>query len=102
MFKVTAAAAKQIQHAAREGGTEGMALRMAAERKPDGSLHYMMGFDDRSDTDISVVSEGVEIVISPAYKDLLNGTTLDFVEIEPGDHRFIFMNPNDANYSQSS
>lgn len=99
MFKVTAEAAKQIQHAAREGGIEGMALRMAAERKPDGSLHYIMGFDQRTDSDLSVISEGVEIVIAPAYKELLDGTTLDFVEIEAGDQRFIFLNPNDANYT---
>jgi iron-sulfur cluster assembly protein len=33
------------------------------------------------------------------YGPLLNGTTIDFVEIEPGKHHFIFMNPNDANYT---
>ena len=32
-------------------------------------------------------------------KILLEGTTLDYVELEPGEHQFIFMNPNDANYT---
>jgi iron-sulfur cluster assembly protein len=30
---------------------------------------------------------------------LLEGTLLDYVELEPGDWRFTFMNPNDANYT---
>jgi len=30
------------------------------------------------------------------------GTTLDFVELEPGDFRFIFINPNEAGASAGS
>lgn len=98
MFRVTADAANQIQTAARQAGAEGMALRLAASKKPDGSLDYKMGFDNVAETDIHVASEGVDIVIAPEYKELLEGAVMDFVEIEPGDFRFIFMNPNDANY----
>ena len=29
---------------------------------------------------------------------MLRGATLDFVELEPGDFQFIFLNPNDPNY----
>jgi len=99
MFKVTARAAEQVRVAAREGGTEGLALRLAASRKPDGSLDYQMGFDERSEADIHVETEGIEVVIAEAHRELLHGTVMDFVELEPGDWRFIFMNPNDANYS---
>lgn len=99
MFEVTAAAASQIREAAKQGGTEGMALRLAASKKPDGALDYVMGFDHMTDNDIHVVSEGVDIIVDPQYQELLDGTTMDFVEIEPGDFHFIFMNPNDANYS---
>jgi iron-sulfur cluster assembly protein len=30
---------------------------------------------------------------------LLSGMTLDFVEIEPGSFQFIFMNPNDPEFT---
>ena len=36
MFKITPRAAEQILQAARQGGTEGMALRFAARQKEDG------------------------------------------------------------------
>lgn len=100
MFKVTTAAAEQVLDAAKQGGTEGLALRLAAQQKPDGSIDYRMGFDDAKDEDIRVSSEGVEIVMAPEYVPLLDGTTMDFVEIEPGQFNFIFLNPKDANFSQ--
>ena len=99
MFKVTKAAAEAIQKSAREGGMEGMALRIAATRMPDGSLDYGMGFDDSKEDDISVTSREVEIVVSPVSAELLKDTVLDFVELEPGKHQFIFMNPNDPSYT---
>ena len=99
MFTVTKAAAEAIQGSAREGGTEGMALRVAAIKKSDGSLDYAMGFDDVGDEDLEIKSEGVRIIIAPSHVELLSGATMDFVEIEAGQHRFIFLNPNDPNYS---
>ncbi len=99
MFRVTSKAAKQVRIAAKQAGTEGLALRLAATKKPDGALDYKMGFDNTAETDIHVVSEGLDIIIAPEYQEVLEGTVMDFVEIEPGDFRFIFMNPNDANYS---
>ncbi len=99
MFEVTKSAAEAIQKSAREGGMEGMGLRIAATKMPDGSLDYGMGFDDPSEDDLEVESEGVKILISPSHARLLEGATMDFVELEPGQHRFIFLNPNDANYS---
>lgn len=98
MIKVTADAAKQIQIARSQSGADGLSLRLAAEKQEDGSLHYMMGFDGTKDADIQVVSEGVEILVEPQYQELLDGTTIDYVELESGDFRFIFMNPNDANF----
>ena len=102
MFKVTAAAAEQVQQAARQGGTEGLALRLAANQKPDGSIDYRMGFDDVTEDDIRLSCEGVDVVMAPEDVPLLNETTMDFVEIEPGEFHFIFLNPNDANYSPPS
>jgi len=99
VIKVTQAAARQINEAARQGGSEGLALRLAATRKPDQSLDYQMGFDERKEADVHITSEGIDIVVAQQYRVLLEGTLLDYVELEPGDWRFIFMNPNDANYT---
>ena len=98
MFKVTPEAAQQVKVAAEQGGTSGMALRLAAQQRPDGSIDYRMGFDEGTDDDIRFSSEGVQIVMAPEYVPLLDAATLDFVEIEPGEPQFIFLNPRDANY----
>lgn len=99
MFKVTTAAAEQVRKAAQQGGTEGLALRLAARKKPDGAIDYHMGFDEGSEDDISFKIEGVDVVMAPEYVPLLDKATMDFVEIEPGQHHFIFLNPEDENYT---
>ncbi|MEW7977126.1 MAG: iron-sulfur cluster biosynthesis family protein [Candidatus Sedimenticola endophacoides] len=99
MFQLTDKAAAQVREAAKVGGTQGMALRLAARQAPDGSIDYMMGFDDKKDDDIEINASGVEVVIAPEYMNLLSEATMDYVEIEEGDFRFIFMNPADANYT---
>ena len=98
MIKVTEEAAKQIKISAKQGKAEGMPLRIAATKNEDDSIHYGMGFDDSKDDDISVTSQDVEIIVSPVSAELLKDTVLDFVELEPGKHQFIFMNPNDPTY----
>ena len=98
MFEVTKAAARQIRSSARDGDTEELALRIAAIRKPDGAIEYRMGFDEVGVEDVLLSSRGVDVVFSGSQKELLNGTVLDYVEIEPGEFRFIFMNPNDPHF----
>jgi iron-sulfur cluster assembly protein len=98
MFKLTPQAAQQVKSAAEQGGTAGMALRLAAQQRPDGSIDYRMGFDEGTDDDIRFSSEGVQVVMAPEYVPLLDDATLDFVELEPGDPQFIFLNPKDPSY----
>jgi iron-sulfur cluster assembly protein len=98
MFEVTKQAARQIRKAAQEGDMEELALRIDAIRSPDGSISYQMGFDEIGVGDTLLNSKGVDIVISTEAKELLNGTILDFVEMEPEDLQFIFLNPNDPQY----
>jgi iron-sulfur cluster assembly protein len=98
MIELTDRAARQIKKAADEGHMTGLALRLAVKRKPDGSFDYAMGFDEATDDDIQVKSQGISVVAKPAYLEMLNGTKLDFVELEPGDFQFIFLNPNDPTY----
>lgn len=101
MFKITEAAAEQIRVAAREGGTEGMPLRLAARQKEDGTFDYLMGFDDAKEEDLHISTEGVEVVISPEQIPLLDETVMDYAELDSGEIRFIFINPRDANYKPS-
>lgn len=75
-----------------------MALRLAAQQRPDGSIDYRMGFDEGTEDDIRFTSEGVQIVIAPEYVPLLDAATLDFVEMEVGERQFIFLNPEDPTY----
>ncbi len=98
MFTVTKAAASQIRNSAHSGDAEELALRIAATRKPDGAIEYQIGFDEVGLEDVLLNSRGVDVVFAKTDKELLNGTVLDYVEIEPGEFRFIFMNPNDPQY----
>ena len=103
MITITPAAAEQIRTSATQGNMEGMPMRIAAKRNPDGSIHYGMGFDDNQlEDDILVTAAGIEVVISETSKMLLDGLTLDYVELEPGAFQFIFQNPNDVNYAPPS
>ncbi len=99
MITLTAKAAEQVRLAAENGDVAGMALRLAARQTDDGSFEYGMGFDEVKDEDMSFESEGVELVFAPQYGPILKGTVIDYVEIEPGQFHFIFMNPNDPNYT---
>lgn len=96
MITVTPSAAQQIRIAASRSDADELGLRIAARRGDDGSLHYAMGFDEARDGDVVVPSEGVALVVAESDRSLLEGMTLDFVEYEAGDHRFIFINPNDV------
>jgi len=99
MFKLTAAAAEQVLKAAKQGGTEGMPLRLAAAQQADGSIDYRMGFDELTEDDIRMTCEGIEVIMTPEQVPLLDQATMDYVEIEPGQFHFIFLNPNDANFT---
>jgi iron-sulfur cluster assembly protein len=93
---VTPGAARQIRVAAKGSGSESLALRIAARRDADGAIDYRMGFDNARKGDLALDFAGIELVVAEDDADLLDGMTLDYVELEPGDFRFIFINPNDA------
>ncbi len=92
MFTLTSTAAARIRQAAVEGGMEDLALRVAARREADGSITYGMGFDEaQAGEQPSLLSEGVTVLIASGSKPLLQDTELDFVELEPGQHGFVFV-----------
>ncbi|MDH3560596.1 MAG: iron-sulfur cluster assembly accessory protein [Gammaproteobacteria bacterium] len=100
MITITPAAAEQIRVSAKQGQMDDLAMRIAATQNPDGSIRYGMGFDDNQmDGDILIKSEGIDVVVSASSMLLVQGMTLDFVELEPGSYQFIFLNPNDPNFN---
>jgi len=95
MITVTPQAAEQIQESARQGKLEGMPLRIAVTRLEDGDFHYALGFDDNChEGDKTFQSEGIDIVVAPQSMDMLNGTVIDYVDLE-GKMEIVFINPND-------
>ena len=57
-----------------------------------------MGFDDKADGDTAGRGGRHHVLVSPGSVELLTGATLDYVEINPGERRFIFINPNDPSH----
>ncbi len=99
MISLTSAALEQIKASAAQGNLGSMPLRIAIKEQDDGSFHYAMGFDEqRLPGDNYLNFDGVDLVVSATSKDLAEGMTIDYVELEPGQHQFIFLNPNDPTY----
>ena len=101
-IKMTKAAADQVRKSALEAKMDNTPLRVAATRNADHSIHYGLGFDDvgsGSEKDHRFESNGIDLVVAESSFGLLDGTTIDFVELEPKQFHFVFLNPNDPNYS---
>lgn len=91
MFTLTPDAARQIRRAAADSDARGLVLRVAARRMRDGGIDYGMGFDETHDGDTRLDIEDVPVVIAPHHLELLQDTVLDFVELQPGQFHFIFI-----------
>jgi iron-sulfur cluster assembly protein len=100
MFTVTIAAAEQIRKSMPENETP--ALRIAAKMMPDGNVEVGMGFDEQREFDFEVVTNGINVLIGSSSRDILEGVTLDFQEIQPGDFNFVFIPPEDKRPAPSS
>ena len=100
MITLTPAAIAQVVSSAEQNEVKEAVLRLAAKQNPDGSLQYGMGFDEAKEDDLAFNFKDVTVVFNGEYGPLLNGATIDYVELEPGEHNFIFINPNDSNCSQ--
>ena len=98
MISISPAAAAQILESAKQTDSENLCLRLAAQMTPDETVDYGMGFDQPKEDDVRISSEGVDIIVAPAHIELLHGTHIDYVELEPGQFNFIFLNPNDPSY----
>lgn len=99
---LTESSARQVKESASQSSMQDTPLRFAVEKLDSGQLRYAMGFDDKvNDDDSSYESHGVKIIVANSSVALLQGTTMDYVELDDGDKQFVFLNPNDPNYSPS-
>jgi iron-sulfur cluster assembly protein len=96
MIEITPPAAERIRLAL-SGSTEpGLALRVAARRDGSGQLEYGMGLDERREHDEEVITDsGITLLVSPPSLDAVSELVIDFVEIEPGQHQFVFYRRGD-------
>ena len=93
-FIVTPQAAEQIKSAAQQSEEAAEpTLRIAARTLPDGSIDFSMGFDEQREFDLEIAAHGVSVLIGPSSRPFLEGVTLDFVEMDPGQFHFIFIPP---------
>ena len=90
-FTVTPSAAEQIRKSMPENETP--ALRIAAQVMEDGNVEVGMGFDEQREFDLEIVTNGVNILIGANSRDILEGVTLDFTEVAPGNFNFVFIPP---------
>jgi len=102
MINITPEAAAQILKSAQPAGGGEIYLRLAARLDARGVVEYGMGLDDKADGDQLAVSQSINVLVSPGSVELLTGATLDFVEINPGEQKFIFINPNDPSHKRPS
>jgi iron-sulfur cluster assembly protein len=98
MITITPQAAEQIRKSALQAGLDEACLRLAARLGEKGAIEYGMGFDQKTEGDTQVVSGDIKVLVSAGCVELLSGATLDYVEINPGEQRFIFINPNDPSH----
>ncbi len=96
MIKITDAAAAQILVANNNPDVFDMILRVAAYQEDNGDVNFGMGFDIEREADEHLVVNGIEILIAASSTPYLQGVTIDFVEMNPGDMRFIFIPPYSA------
>lgn len=95
-FTLTPAASQEILAAAERSDAAGMALRVAARQVADGSLEYGMGFDEQREDDEPAEFGGLTVLLGSPSKPLLDGTVLDYVEVAPGRHDFVFIPPRET------
>lgn len=98
MITLSPRAAEQVRQSLAQADAAGLALRVAAKRMADGSFDYAMGLDEPSPHDTQAVSNGVTVIVAPTSVEFLQGATLDYVELTPGEEQFIFINPNEPGY----
>jgi iron-sulfur cluster assembly protein len=95
MISLTPAAAQRIREQGAGVGEEPVHLRVAARVDERGEIEFGMGFDEPRAGDAQVTCEGVVLLVAAASRELLDEVILDYLEVEPGECRFVFARGNE-------
>ena len=95
MISITAAAAERVRDQGPGDADEPVHLRVAARVDETGAVEFGMGFDEPRAGDAEIAAEGVVLLVAPASRELLDGVILDYLEVEPGEFRFVFARANE-------
>jgi len=88
---ITPAAVEQLRTALAASDDPDLGLRAAARRTAEGEVEYGMGLDEPREHDEQIeVEAGIKLLVSAASRDLIAGTEIDYVEVAPGEFRFVF------------
>lgn len=95
LVTISPAALEQLRTALLATGDPDLGLRAAARRGEDGAIEYGMGLDEAREQDERLeLDDVVTVLVSAASRELIAGTVIDYVEIEPGQSRFVFYRPD--------
>lgn len=100
IFMISDSAAEQIKVAASLSESSDWPLRISLNVGDDGKFNYLMGFDQSKEEDLQLKINNINILIDPDSMVNLKNTKLDYVEIDGSEKQFIFINPNDPDYSE--
>ncbi|MBK7660621.1 MAG: iron-sulfur cluster assembly accessory protein [Betaproteobacteria bacterium] len=90
MITLTPAAEERIREQGAGEAGEPVHLRVAARLDEHGSIEYGLGFDEPRAGDAQVPGAGVVVLVAAASQELLQDVILDYLEVEPGQFRFVF------------
>ncbi|HOL36448.1 MAG TPA: hypothetical protein PLZ50_07320 [Rubrivivax sp.] len=90
MFSITPRALAELQAAVARSEAHGMALRIAARERADGSIQFGMGFDEERENDQAVRLQELTVLLGASSRPHLLRTVLDCIEVERGRYDFVF------------
>tara|TARA_B100000214_G_scaffold220091_1_gene160077 strand:- start:1073 stop:1414 length:342 start_codon:yes stop_codon:yes gene_type:complete len=94
MISVTDTAAEKINQAIATQDIEGKTLRLGVfPGGCSGGYQYALGFDDKSDNDMTIEANGLKVLVKNDDMEKVKGTEIDYVITEMGEG-FRVNNPN--------
>ncbi|MGH8113549.1 MAG: iron-sulfur cluster insertion protein ErpA [Rhodanobacteraceae bacterium] len=93
-LKISPAALMRVRDLIREEGNPALKLRVFIEGGGCSGFQYGFSFDaDRSEDDIVLDHDGIELLVDPLSMQYLEGAEVDYVE-ELSGAQFVIHNPN--------
>lgn len=93
-LKISDAALARVRELIREQGKPALKLRVSIEGGGCSGFQYDFSFDEaRTDDDLLITRDGVELLVDPLSMQYLDGAEVDYIEQLSG-AQFVIHNPN--------